>query len=156
MSEVNELIAEARRWPQSLGASPAAPMRDLIARLAAALEAASAPVEGDEREALIEAVVDALRSTTTVPFNEHSIAVVAVVRAVEDLGFRRPSTPTEEDVERAAAAYAEHVTGFLARYRGRTYTCRCGWSETGPDAQAAALRHRIRAALSAVHPEVTQ
>jgi hypothetical protein len=60
------------------------------------------------------------------------------------------SEPTEAAVDAAAAAYAEHVTGYSMRDGGYTYTCRCGWSSAGEDAGSNALKHRAREALRAV------
>lgn len=57
---------------------------------------------------------------------------------------------TEEDIAAATSAHAEHVTGYSMADGGQTYTCRCGWSRIGPDAEAKARTHRMRQALESI------
>jgi hypothetical protein len=126
-----------------------------IAGGAFALEGEPAPVEGDEREALARAIfiasddfafADRMAKAWDAPGTHGRARWYNYADAILAAGFRRPSTPTEEDVERAARAI----------WRGYV-----GPNESGFDKPTFAHDREkalavARAALSAVHPEVTQ
>jgi hypothetical protein len=139
-----------------------------IAGGAFALEGEPAPAKGDEREALtrdtmIESVkLDARNSMRHDPHVWHEALETALDKTLPAFwaaaaGFRRPSTPTEEDVERALVvdAVVEKLVGYVRNvvYDGK-YGNDIQWvrANLGRDH----LRSLAFDAAAAVHPEVTQ
>jgi hypothetical protein len=100
-------------------------LADEASRVIRALLAASAPVEGDEREALIESATWALieydtdtadRGVRDEHYRERRADVERVAPILANL--RRLSTPTEEDVEQLRAAYDEVMEKLAFLRRG--------------------------------------
>ena len=141
--EALALAAELEGFAEGSTSARASLMRDAAKTIRSLIPE---PPTDDERETLASRLIshaDGIDRIAHGPTEEG-----ADMRTASEL-IRGRGPITDAEILAGASKYAEHVTGYSMRDGGYTYTCRCGWSETGPDAGSGAQKHRMRFALAA-------